>query len=92
MTYTLTQSELSTLKRRLTRRINLVRRCEQALRGFERDSRLRQELASAALKLQAEVRHAESIFASKGWPDVWSDWSRAYDDAICVTQRLGYAS
>lgn len=90
-TYTLTQNEFSTLKGRLTRRINLVRQCEQALQGFERDSRLRQELVSSALKLQAEVRRAESIFEAKGWPDAWSNWERANADSIFIVQRWSRA-
>lgn len=91
MSYTLTQREFSTLKGRLTRRINRLRDSEQALQGLEYDSQLRKNLVSAALQLQSEVRHAESIFESKGWPDEWSRWQRANDDAIFIAQRFGYA-
>lgn len=89
MSYTLTQREFTTLKKRLTRRINLMRKCQTAVQVAEYNSQLRQELVSAALKLQAECTHADVIFNSKGWPDAWSDWQRANDDASFIVQRWG---
>lgn len=32
---------------------------------------------------------AAQSFARLGWPDSWSDWRRAYDDALFAKQRKG---
>lgn len=91
MSYTLTQKEFSTLKSRLTRCINVVKRCEQNLNEAEYDRKLRQALVSAALKLRNEVTHAKNIFDDKGWPDAWHRWEIAHDDAVSIMQRCGAA-
>ena len=50
--------------------VNLKRRLTRVLN--EKDSK----------KIVAECRRAFHIFESKGFPDDWSKWQRAIDDAI----------
>lgn len=35
----------------------------------------------------AECRHAMAVFAEKGYPDSWSNWERAYSDALLQQNR-----
>lgn len=64
--YTLTQREFSTLKMTLTK----------AQRRFQRE-----ETRDNALKLRETASDALKIFHEKGYPDAWSRWQRAYEDA-----------
>ena len=38
-------------------------------------------------KIIAECNYAIGIFEEKGYPDSWSDWTRAKDDALFNKQR-----
>jgi hypothetical protein len=65
MPYTLTQSELSQLKSKLTRALN-SRDCQ---------------------KIKKTAEEALAIFEQKGYPDSWSRWQRAKDDAEFAISR-----
>jgi len=40
-------------------------------------------------KIIAECDRAMKIFNQKGWPDNWSNWERAKQDAVFANQRAG---
>jgi len=57
----------------LTSRVNKLR---AALRAADNEA-----IGRAASAVTAEVAYADGAFASVGYPDQWSDWERAGDDA-----------
>lgn len=71
--YTLTKMEFSNLKRRLTAAQNKLKNARLA-GGYL-------DIETAADKVIAEVDKANGVFESKGFPDDWSRWERAKDDA-----------
>jgi len=71
MSYTLTQADYSRLKSSLTRRLT----------PFNKATRHSKERILAAKQLRQEVNRAMSIFEKKGYPDQWSNWERAGEDA-----------
>lgn len=73
-TYTLTQKEYSNLKRRLTTLENRAKRVE-SITNYKAIIR--------------ECDHAFEVFESKGFPDNWSRWRRASDDAYFAIQMRG---
>ena len=40
-------------------------------------------------KVINEVHYAQNRFNSLGWPDDWSDWVRAYNDACFQEAQIG---
>jgi hypothetical protein len=74
-TYTLTQSEFTSLKRRLTQaQVKLKNATASGYQSHE-------AIEEAADKLIAEADRAFRIFEEKGYPDDWARWERAKDDA-----------
>ena len=51
-------------------------------------ARTRAEKTGDPEKIIAEVNRAFGIFDEKGWPDNWSDWQRAKNDA---EMKLAYS-
>ncbi len=87
MSYTLTQKEFSTLKRRLTTRQNKWKKAEALLRAKSHDRDLQADVVFHAKQLKAEAEYALNIFAEKGYPDAWHRWENAKDDAAFAIQR-----
>lgn len=77
MGYSLTQKEFVDLKRRLTLVQN---KAKKAVDPAERLGALR--------KVVFECRRADEIFQEKGYPDSWSRWERAGEDARFEIERL----
>ncbi len=75
----LTQKEYSGLKSRLTRRENALKKA--------RDGENFSAVEKAAKEVIAEVSYANSVFEQKGWPDQWSNWTCAKEDAEMVMRR-----
>lgn len=78
----ITDDEYTNLKRRLTFRINNLRKVKNA--GPE-------NIEKAARQVVAECKYALSLFASKGYPDDHHRWERAKYDAE-MTIRMGRVS
>lgn len=56
--------------------VNLKSRLTRVVNGKDND------------KIIAEVDRALAIFEEKGYPDSWSNWERAKDDATFAKQRV----
>jgi hypothetical protein len=80
MNYALSQKEYSNLKRRLTGALNKLKKA--TIKGPT------PEVAASADAVIKEVAHANSIFAAKGFPDEWSRWERAEEDANTAKRLL----
>ena len=74
---TLTQAEYSNLKRRLTTLRNKLEKATNA-----------EDKRAVATKIVGECNHADAVFERKGYPDQWSAWTRAKDDARTLIQRV----
>jgi hypothetical protein len=79
MSYKLSKVEYTSLKRRLTVAQSQLRVATSA--GDPTGIR------TAAEKVIAEVDKATAVFEAKGYPDSWSNWDRAKDDAWLVLIR-----
>jgi hypothetical protein len=79
MSYTLSNVEYTSLKRRLTASQSQLR-----IATTKGDSTA---IKSAAEKVIAEVDKANDVFERKGYPDAWANWDRAKDDARLVLSR-----
>lgn len=77
MSYTLTQKEYSNLKRRLT-----------TVRNRAAKETAKERKINALKEVVDECRYATRIFESKGYPDAWSTWERAREDAELAIRRL----
>jgi hypothetical protein len=75
--YELTQKEHSNMKRALTGSQNRLKAATT-----------KTEVAARASHVVQEVGRAMAVFEAKGYPDDWSRWERARDDAQ-LSQRLG---
>jgi hypothetical protein len=77
--YTLSNVEYTSLKRRLT-----VAQSQLRIATTKGDSAA---VKAAAEKIIDEVDKANTVFERKGYPDAWSNWDRAKDDARLVLSR-----
>lgn len=88
--YTLTQREYSRLKRRLTFRLNRLKKADEdvlALKGREtREDK--QHVINMANQVIRECEYAKGIFEEKGFPDGHSRWDRIKDDAMLIKRRM----
>lgn len=85
--YTLTQAEYKRFKTQLTRKRNQFDKAAQALRTDQFNKQLQDDVVKAASALLCECKRALGVFADKGYPDSWSNWERAKEDAEFQIQR-----
>ena len=81
MSYTLTPKNHSRLKSRLTYRRNRLKRAKV--------SGDKSRIVFEANQIVQEVKYAIGIFESEGYPDDWSNWTRASDDAQSDIRHYG---
>lgn len=81
MSYTLTQEQFVRLKKRLTFRLNRMKKAKAALVGKSCNRELQDKVVFEADQLVKEVDYAMNIFQSEGHPDDWARWERAREDA-----------
>jgi hypothetical protein len=85
--YTLTQADYKKLKAQLTRKQNRFQKAASQLHDNQFDKALQEAVLKEAKALQAECERALTLFASKGYPDAWSNWERAKGDAEFQIRR-----
>jgi hypothetical protein len=79
--YTLSKVEYTSLKRRLT-----VAQSQMRIATSDGDA---DAVKAAAEKIITEVDKAYAVFERKGYPDAWSAWERARDDARQASSLRG---